>query len=459
MDANFGILSVIPMFVLLILAIKTRKVLESVVVASILAYIIAFKGSFFTEWVNGIYSVIGGDAFVYVLLIVGIFGGLIKLIQDSGGALGFGHFARKYANTQRKSLIITYILGIIVFVDEYLNALAVTAAMRNLTDEHKVPREMLACTVNTAGTPVCAIIPFSTWGAFYIALIADSGILEGTGMSGLDMYYKTIPFMVYPLVMMVIMALLIVGIMPKFGTLKRAYERVEKTGKLLPEGKSIVDDQLEDDVKFQGKEIRVRNFLIPMLALVAGTVLSGNDILVGSIFAVIVCGVLYISTKNMTLGGFINTFIDGIKDMVYILVMILFIFVFVEGSTQLGFAEYIINAVVPYLTPGLLPPLIFLVLAFISFGVGSYWSISVIALPIVIPLAIHFGISIPLMLGVIISAAVFGSQACFYCEVIILAATAAQVEPAEVGLSNLPYALISVAITTVIYAILPYVVV
>lgn len=456
MDVNFGIWSVVPMIVLLIAAIKTRKVLESVVVSSLLAYIIAFKGSFFTEWINGIYDVLGGDAYVYVLLIVGIFGGLIRLIQDSGGALGFGHFARKYANTQKKSLFITYILGIIVFVDEYLNALAVTAAMRNLTDEHKVPREMLACTVNTAGTPVCAIIPFSTWGAFYIALIADSGILEGTGLTGLEMYYKTIPFMVYPFVMIVIMTLLIGGVIPKFGTLKKAYDRVKSTGKVLPEGKSIVDEQLEEDVKYEGKEIKLRNFLIPMLTLVIGTIAGGNDILVGSISAVIVCGILYITTKNMTLDEFINTFIDGIKDMVYILVMILFIFVFVEGSTILGFAEYIISAVVPFMTPGLLPPLIFLVLAFISFGVGSYWSISVIALPIVVPLAIHFGISIPLMLGVIISAAVFGSQACFYCEVIILAATAAQVEPAEVGISNLPYALIAVGITTVIYAILPY---
>ncbi|HHY14225.1 MAG TPA: sodium:proton antiporter, partial [Thermoanaerobacterales bacterium] len=141
--------------------------------------------------------------------------------------------------------------------------------------------------------------------------------------------------------------------------------------------------------------------------------------------------------------------------MVYILVMILFIFVFVEGSNELGFAEYIINTTVPYMTPGLLPPLLFLAIAFVSFGVGSYWSISVIALPIVIPLATHFGISIPLMLGVIISAAVFGSQACFYCEVIVLAATAAQVEPAEVGFANLPYALMAVVITTIIYAILP----
>ncbi|HHY13369.1 MAG TPA: hypothetical protein GX526_01810, partial [Thermoanaerobacterales bacterium] len=75
MDANFGFLSVVPIIILLILAIKTRKVLESVVVASILTYIIAFKGSFFVEWVDGIYTVIGGDTYIYVLLVVGIFGG------------------------------------------------------------------------------------------------------------------------------------------------------------------------------------------------------------------------------------------------------------------------------------------------------------------------------------------------------------------------------------------------
>ena len=185
-------------------------------------------------------------------------------------------------------------------------------------------------------------------------------------------------------------------------------------------------------------DAKIRNFIVPMLALVAGTLLGGGDIVIGAVAAIAACGFLYILTKNMTLAQFVDSFINGVKDMVYILVMILFIFLFVEGCTKLGFAEYVIDLIVPIMTPELLPPFIFLVLALVSFGVGSYWSVSAIALPIVIPMAIHFGISMPLMLGVIVSAAVFGSQACFYCEVILLSATAAQIEPAEVGFANLP---------------------
>ncbi len=448
---SYGLISVLPMLILLALAIKTRKVLESVFAASIVAYLILSKQHFFTDWVGDLMAVAGGSTYVYVLCIVALFGGLIRLLQDSGGALGFGNFAAKYANTQRKSLFLTYLLGIIVFVDEYLNALAVTASMRSLTDKNKVPREMLAVTVNTAGTPMCALVPISTWGGFYIALIGDEGLLEGTGLTGMEMYVKTIPYMIYPFAIMIIMFLVIMGWFPKIGTLKKAYQRVESTGNLFPLSGCIADEEMES---YNPDDAKIRNFIVPMLALVAGTILGGGDIVIGAVAAIAACGFLYILTKNMTLAQFVDSFINGVKDMVYILVMILFIFLFVEGCTKLGFAEYVIDLIVPIMTPELLPPFIFLVLALVSFGVGSYWSVSAIALPIVIPMAIHFGISMPLMLGVIVSAAVFGSQACFYCEVILLSATAAQIEPAEVGFANLPYAIIALIASTGIYGVL-----
>lgn len=448
---NYGFLSVIPMILLLCMAIKTRKVLESVFVASIATYLILSKQNFIVDWVADLQEVAAGSAFVYVLCIVGAFGGLIRLLQDSGGALGFGNFAAKYANTQRKSLLLTYLLGMLVFIDEYLNALAVTSSMRSLTDKYKVPREMLAMTVNTGGTPMCAIIPFSTWSAFYIALISDEGILEGTGLTGMQMYLKSIPYMVYPFVILIIMFLLIMGWFPKIGTLKKAYQRVETTGNVFPESGAISEPESESDGV---KEVKLINFVLPILALIVGTVVSSGDILIGSVLAIATCFILYSVNKTMTIAQLMESFINGIKDMVYILVMVLFIFLFVEGCTKLGFAEYIINLIVPFMTPQLLPPFLCLIIALVSFGVGSYWSISVIALPIVIPMAVQFGLSIPLMLGVLVSAAVFGSQACFYCEVILLAATSAQIEPAEVGFANLPYSIIALLISTGIYGVI-----
>ena len=298
---------------------------------------------------------------------------------------------------------------------------------------------------------MCALVPISTWGGFYIALIGDEGLLEGTGLTGMEMYVKTIPYMIYPFAIMIIMFLVIMGWFPKIGTLKKAYQRVESTGNLFPLSGCIADEEMES---YNPDDAKIRDFIVPMLALVAGTLLGGGDIVIGAVAAIAACGFLYILTKNMTLAQFVDSFINGVKDMVYILVMILFIFLFVEGCTKLGFAEYVIDLIVPIMTPELLPPFIFLVLALVSFGVGSYWSVSAIALPIVIPMAIHFGISMPLMLGVIVSAAVFGSQACFYCEVILLSATAAQIEPAEVGFANLPYAIIALIASTGIYGVL-----
>lgn len=83
------------------------------------------------------------------------------------------------AKLQEKTLIGTWILGIIVFVDDYLNCLAVGAAVRPLSDEYKISREMLSYIINSTGVVVCAIVPISTWGAFMGGLMGSSGLDGG----------------------------------------------------------------------------------------------------------------------------------------------------------------------------------------------------------------------------------------------------------------------------------------
>lgn len=109
-------------------------------------------------------------------------------------------------------------MGIIVFVDDYLNALAVGIAMRNITDKYKVPRTFLGYVITSTGTNVCALIPIGSWGAYMMGMMLASGLYEGPI---LNHYLQVIPFLFYGWLSLIFVPLYILKIVPQFGPIKK----------------------------------------------------------------------------------------------------------------------------------------------------------------------------------------------------------------------------------------------
>ena len=163
-ELNYGIFCLIPIVVILGIALWKKDTFLSIVAGLIVAMLMAAKfnplvalGLFMDQF----YVTTCDDGTMWVLLVCALFGALIALMTESGGVLGFSSWARKLLNSRKKTLIGTWILGIIVFVDDYLNCLAVGAAIRPLADKYRISREMLAFIINSTGVIVCAIIPFT----------------------------------------------------------------------------------------------------------------------------------------------------------------------------------------------------------------------------------------------------------------------------------------------------------
>ena len=113
------------------------------------------------------------------------------MLEESGGTFGFGGLQQSILNLKKQPLA-TFILGILIFIDDYLNNLTIGSAMRGITDQYKVPREMLAITINTTGAPICVLNPFSTWAVFIFGLMQSVGMAaDETLISG---YTKLIPY-------------------------------------------------------------------------------------------------------------------------------------------------------------------------------------------------------------------------------------------------------------------------
>ena len=421
---TYGIISLIPVAVVIVSAIISKRALESLVLGTFVGAILVAKGGWWVTWFDFTLTEIGDSA--YYIIMFGMFGAMIRILDESGAALGFADIGSKLANSRKKTMIFTWLLGIIIFVEDYLNALGVGVAMQTLTDKWKISREYLAFIVNSTGAAVCILVPFSSWGVLYSSQIEEVGVLE---MSGFSAYVQSIPYMLYAWIAVIVVPLFALGIIPLFGPMKKAEERALTTGKVFPEYHYTEDAITGLEAK---KPSSAWNFIIPMVVLVAVAIYSA-DIVLAVILAVVVSFIMLFPQKLMTLGGFCDSIVGGFKDMLYVTMLVLAAFVLQDFNDALGLTPYVIDSVAPILSPALFPVVTFLVVAMLAFSTGSFWGVAAISFPIILPLAIAMGVNPFMAIGAVAAATSFGSHACFYSD-------AVTVTCAATGLKNMDYA-------------------
>jgi Na+/H+ antiporter NhaC len=252
--------------------------------------------------------------------------------------------------------------------------------------------------------------------------------------------------MFYPIVAILIVPLVAMGIIPLVGAMRRAEVRAETTGDLgIHEDNALAVEE--------GPRGSMAVFFFPIIALVFFTVFPSIDLLRGVIAAILITFVYYALWRVMPLFDLFDTCVDGIKSMVPVLSMLLTLFVFVEANDRLGLTPYVIEAVSPFMTAGLLPVVVFITVSLLSFTTGSNWGVIAITMPIAFPLAQAFDVSIPLVMGALFSASGFGSHACFYSDSTVLSAQGAGCRTHEHALTQLPYALLGAVITAILFAV------
>ena len=449
---EYGALTLLPIIFIIVMAVLTRKSFESLLAGSVLACIIMHGSGFFLPWVNTLVAAISDPENQSVILICGLFGSLIALLRESRGTRGFIRIGEKLCRSERGALLGTFILGIVIFVDDYLNMLTVGLCMRDICDRKKVPREALAYLLDSTGTPVCVLIPFSTWTAFYISLfMREEAIVNMNFSSGLSMYISTIPFIFYSIITVIMVFLFAMGWMPKIGLMKKAYERTRATGMTYSEESRKYNDKEETGEK-DGQLI---DFVIPMAVLIGVTVVT-EDILSAVILTLFLCLILYVPRKRLTFTKWGELLISGYCEMMPTLAILVGAFTVARCCSDMQLPEYVISLVRPYVTPATYPMIIFLVVSILTFSTSSTWGISTIVIPIIIPLGAVVGANMILTMAAILSGSTFGSHACFYSDATVLASAGAKIENMEHAFSQMPYAFIGAALTCVCLLISGY---
>ena len=439
---DYGFITLLPTILVLGLALWSRRTLESVLAGALAAFFIMEGLGFLDAMAQATLATLMTEDVAWVMLVCGLYGGFIALLVKGGGSYALGRALISRIETKRGGLLATWSLGLVIFLDDYLNSLTVGATMKAVTDRFRTSRAMLAYVVDSTAAPLCLLVPLSSWGAYFASLLEQNDVAaEGQGIA---VFIETIPYLFYPMVALLIVPLVAVGVIPLVGPMRRAEELAERTGDL-----GASEDQalaVEENAR-GGMSV----FFLPMLAMVLFTVFPSVDLLRGVIAGILFTFAYYALWRVMPILEVFDTCIEGIKSMVPVLAMLLTLFVFVEANDRLGLTPYVIDAVSPFMTAGMLPVVVFVTVSALSFTTGSNWGVIAITMPIAFPLAQTFDASIPLVMGALFSASAFGSQACFYSDSTVLSAQGAGCTTHQHAVTQLPYALLGAAVAAMLF--------
>ncbi|WP_428278647.1 Na+/H+ antiporter NhaC family protein [Candidatus Palauibacter sp.] len=442
---HFGVVSLVPTAVVLAVAVWTRRPVESLIIGALVGFVILAPRDPLTALTDGMVAVMQNETVGWIILVCALFGSLITLLVRVGAAARFGDAASARIRTRGGSLAVTWLLGLAVFIDDYLNVLAVSSSVKRFTDRYRVSREMLAYVVDSTAAPVCILVPISTWAAYF------SGLLEETGWAapgrGLSLYIDAIPFMLYAWIAVALALLVGTGLVPAVGPMRKAERRARETGQVAPPG--LDEAKLEGETDPAAAErARPWHFIVPVVTLVAATWILDLDILKGVVVALGVTLAIVAGARLLRVRAALDAAMAGVLTMIVPLATVFGGFLLKEVNDGLGLTAYLIETVEPLMTPRLLPAVTFLTMSLVAFATASFWGIFAVAVPIVLPLANAVGAEMPLVIGALISASAFGSHACFYGDSTVLASRGAGCGVVEHALTQLPYALAAAALAT-----------
>lgn len=459
---TYGAWCLLPPLAMLVFAIKTKKSFEALLFGTLVAYIIMYGIHFLAPWCELLLDTISDADNQYILLLCGLFGGFIFLLREANGTMGFSNLISKFCKGERSVMLTSVIMGIAIFVDDYLNIMTIGTCMKDVCDKRKIPRQALAYIIDSTGAPVCALIPFSTWVVFYSGVfLQEQTILDMGYSTGMDIYMDVLPFMFYPIFALLVVVLFAMGILPKLGAMKKAYKDVE----------TKVDDHVQPemhnvasvDIAMAGMSVdyppknekpagNMLDFLIPIAVLIAITVVT-SDMLIAIIVALAVCMVMYIPRKKMSFTRYVELFFAGFADILPVLAILLASFMIKTACAEMGLSEYVIGLAVPVLNSATLAAIIFIIIASLTFITSSFWGIEAVAVSIVVPLAVALNGNVLLVLGAVVSGGVFGSHACFYSDATVLSSATCEIDNMSHAVSQIPYALISAVLATAAFLV------
>ena len=505
--AKFGIWTLIPPLVAISLAFITKNVIVSLVIGIMSGgFILNISGNnpfmaLFYSFLDLIQRAVNSLADPWnagIILQVLAIGGVINLVGKMGGAKAIAEALSKRAKSAKSAQIITWFAGLLVFFDDYANSLIIGPMMRPVTDKMKISRERLAFIIDATAAPVAGIAIISTWIGLEVGLIGSAFDSIGVKTNAFGVFLNTIPFRFYNILILgfiVITALLL----KDFGPMRKAEIECRRGGLNLSSNEDVNKELSKHDElePLPGVKLSVWNAIIPIGALILGAlfafyysgytaIMGGEDSAViqlmqnspasfdaikeafsnadasvalfqSAFFAGLVAIIMGVAKKIFTLSEALDIWVDGMKTLIITGVILICAWSLSSVIKELGTAKYLIQLLSGSLPPFILPSLIFVLGAIISFATGTSYGTMGILMPLAIPLAYSINPDMSYVIvatSAVLTGAIFGDHCSPISDTTILSSMGAGCNHIDHVRTQMPYA-IFVAVITIVFGYIP----
>ncbi|MEE4272593.1 MAG: Na+/H+ antiporter NhaC family protein [Thermoanaerobaculales bacterium] len=418
---------------------------------------------------------------ISIILFSILLGGMVGVMSRSGGTHGVVKALEPYATTPRRAQVVTWLMGVAIFFDDYSNTLIVGNTMRPITDRHRISREKLAYLVDSTAAPVACVALVSTWIGYQVSLVGDALEKAGSDLNPFQVFLESIPFAFYPIFGLTV-TLCVAASGRDWGPMLAAERRARDGELLAPTSQPLADYESTGLAPDDDAPHRWWNAAIPVL-LVIGTTLAGlfvtgrtslladgateinlsriigesdpfTVLLWASLIGLVAAIVLAVGQGILDVRNALEAMVNGFKSMLMAFVVLTLAWSLGQVCTDLGTAVFIKGAVGPNVAPGLLPMAIFLVAAAVSFATGTSWGTMAILTPLAVPLVLDAAAAQPAILAATVSAilggAVFGDHCSPISDTTILSSMASSCDHVDHVRTQLPYALLGAGLAIVV---------
>ena len=463
--------SLVPPLLAIVLALVTKEVYSSLFIGVAMGALL-YTG--FHPWnaFVAFFDIMKNSMNLNILIFDVLLGMIIVLMSKSGGSAAYGKCAGTKIKSKKSAMLATTGLGVLIFVDDYFNCLTVGSVMRPVTDRFKVSRAKLAYIIDATAAPVCIIAPISSWAA-----AVNSYVPEDAGISGFQLFLRTIPYNLYAiLTLLMVFTIILTGL--DFGLMKK-HEKNAAAGDLFTSGGEEFDQVKEEEISSNGKVI---DLVLPVLVLIGTaigamiytgflggatdvvTAFSGCDAETSLIFATLITVmfmlVLYLPRKVITFKGFMDSFVEGFKMMIPAIGILIFAWSLKGMGDALEIASFVENLVGSNASASvLLPAILFLVAIFLSFSTGTSWGTFAILVPIAIamfPGADNMQMMI-IAVASVLSGAVCGDHVSPISDTTVMSSAGAQSNHINHVTTQMQYAVVVAVVSAIGYVIAGFV--
>lgn len=485
---NFGWLSILPPLIAIVLAFVTKQVLLSLFLGIFIGATMLNGWNPFFGFLRSLDEFIVGsladswNASIIIFLLT--IGGMVGIVNKMGGTTAIAEALSKKVKNPKSAQLFTWVIGCLVFFDDYANTLIVGPTMRPLTDKMNVSKEKLSYIIDSTSAPVVGIALISTWVGYEIGVIRSIYQSLGIEANYYQVFLKTIPYNYYCL-FSIIFVLMLVLFQRDYGPMYDAEKRARLTGKVIADdAKPISSDEITKMEVGKNIKLKVSNAIVPILTLVivafVGLWYNGYTALEGgvdpfttegmracfgeadssivllwaSFVSSVVAIIMALVQKILNMDEVFDAWVDGAKSMSMACMILVLAWSLGSVTKSVGTANFLVGVVSDKIPFGILPIIVFVISAIISFATGTAWGTMAIVIPLAVPLAQGFILNsgadpslVIVTLGTVMSGAIFGDHCSPISDTTIMSSMASGADHLHHVKTQLPYA-ISVGIVS-----------